>query len=66
MAATGVRLSSHATTSTRPVDASQDVLCGFRALPQVAKLSIVPQSECRVSVMDSGFMLGDGLWEGLR
>jgi len=27
---------------------------------------IVPKSEARVSVYDSGFMLGDGIWEGLR
>jgi len=27
---------------------------------------IVPRSEAVVSVYDSGFMLGDGMWEGLR
>lgn len=27
---------------------------------------IVPRAEARVSVFDSGFMLGDGVWEGLR
>ncbi|MDJ1009466.1 MAG: D-amino acid aminotransferase [Paracoccaceae bacterium] len=27
---------------------------------------IVPRSEAKVSVFDSGFMLGDGVWEGLR
>ncbi len=27
---------------------------------------IVPRSEAMVSVYDSGFMLGDGMWEGLR
>ncbi|WP_166417736.1 D-amino acid aminotransferase [Cochlodiniinecator piscidefendens] len=27
---------------------------------------IVPRSEATVSVYDSGFMLGDGVWEGLR
>ena len=27
---------------------------------------IVPRDEARVSVYDSGFMLGDGVWEGLR
>ena len=25
-----------------------------------------PRSEATVSVFDSGFMLGDGVWEGLR
>ena len=27
---------------------------------------IVPRAEAKVSVYDSGFMLGDGIWEGLR
>ena len=27
---------------------------------------IVPRAEATVSVYDSGFMLGDGVWEGLR
>ena len=27
---------------------------------------LVPRDEARVSVYDSGFMLGDGVWEGLR
>ncbi|KAB7610487.1 aminotransferase class IV [Amylibacter sp. SFDW26] len=27
---------------------------------------IVPKNEARISVYDSGFMLGDGIWEGLR
>ncbi|UWQ91445.1 D-amino acid aminotransferase [Aliisedimentitalea scapharcae] len=27
---------------------------------------VVPKSEATVSVYDSGFMLGDGVWEGLR
>lgn len=28
--------------------------------------ALVPRSEAKVSVYDSGFMLGDGVWEGLR
>jgi branched-chain amino acid aminotransferase len=28
--------------------------------------SFVPRNEARVSVFDSGFVLGDGVWEGLR
>ena len=28
--------------------------------------SIVPRNEAMVSVYDSGFLLGDGMWEGLR
>lgn len=27
---------------------------------------VVPKAEAMVSVCDSGFMLGDGIWEGLR
>ncbi|MGH8160845.1 MAG: aminotransferase class IV, partial [Gammaproteobacteria bacterium] len=27
---------------------------------------LVPRSEAKVSVFDSGFVLGDGVWEGLR
>ena len=27
---------------------------------------IVPKAEALISVYDSGFMLGDGVWEGLR
>lgn len=27
---------------------------------------IVPRQEAKVSIFDSGFMLGDGVWEGLR
>jgi len=27
---------------------------------------IVPRDEAKISVYDSGFMLGDGVWEGLR
>jgi len=27
---------------------------------------LVPRAEAKVSVYDSGFMLGDGMWEGLR
>lgn len=28
--------------------------------------ALVPRAEAKVSVYDSGFMLGDGMWEGLR
>jgi len=27
---------------------------------------LFPRDEARVSVFDSGFVLGDGVWEGLR
>ena len=28
--------------------------------------AFVPRDEARVSIFDSGFVLGDGIWEGLR
>ena len=28
--------------------------------------TLYPRAEAKVSVYDSGFMLGDGVWEGLR
>ena len=28
--------------------------------------TLVPRAQATVSVFDSGFMLGDGVWEGLR
>src|ERR1700741_2342297 len=28
--------------------------------------AFVPRNEARVSIFDSGFVLGDGVWEGLR
>lgn len=28
--------------------------------------AIVPRAEAKVSIYDSGFMLGDGMWEGMR
>src|SRR5579862_7979607 len=28
--------------------------------------ALVPRAEARVSVFDAGFVLGDGVWEGLR
>ena len=27
---------------------------------------IVPRDQAKVSVYDSGFLLGDGVWEGIR
>ena len=28
--------------------------------------SLYPRSEAKISVYDSGFLLGDGVWEGIR
>ena len=44
----------------------------FAADPRNADLRIyvngalVPRAEAKVSVFDAGFVLGDGVWEGLR
>src|SRR3954453_15182478 len=44
----------------------------FAADPRNADLRIyvngalVPRSEAKISVFDAGFVLGDGVWEGLR
>ena len=27
---------------------------------------LIPRAEAKVSVFDSGFLLGDGVWEGIR
>ena len=27
---------------------------------------LLPRNEAKISVLDSGFLLGDGVWEGLR
>src|ERR1700694_3396587 len=51
-----------------PMAGSQD----FAVDPRNADLSIyvngalVPRAEAKVSVFDAGFVLGDGVWEGLR
>ena len=28
--------------------------------------TLVPRAEARVSIFDAGFLVGDGVWEGLR
>ena len=28
--------------------------------------ALVPKSEAKVSIFDAGFVVGDGVWEGLR
>ena len=28
--------------------------------------ALVPRAEAKVSIFDAGFVLGDGVWEGLR
>ncbi len=50
----------HVTTHQAEEDArNEDILIYLNG-------RIVPKAEAVVSVYDSGFMLGDGIWEGLR
>lgn len=50
----------HVTTHQAEEDArNEDILIYLNG-------KIVPKAEAKVSVYDSGFMLGDGIWEGLR
>ena len=37
-----------------------------RAILVYVNGELMPRAEATVSVFDSGFMLGDGVWEGLR
>ena len=53
-------MTDHVTTHQAEEDArNEDILIYLNG-------RIVPKSEAVVSVYDSGFMLGDGVWEGLR
>lgn len=54
------------------MDASQQSAQGYVADPRNETVKVwvngrlVPRAEASVSVFDSGFVLGDGVWEGLR
>jgi branched-chain amino acid aminotransferase len=59
----------------KPQAASREKMPGsqdFAADPRNEKVllylngALVPRSEAKVSVFDAGFVLGDGVWEGLR
>ncbi len=53
-------MSDHVTTHQAAEDARNDsILIWLNG-------KVVPKAEAMVSVYDSGFMLGDGVWEGLR
>ncbi|QFT97965.1 Branched-chain-amino-acid aminotransferase [Roseovarius sp. THAF8] len=53
-------MAEHQTTHQAEEDArNEDILIWLNG-------RIVPKAEALVSVYDSGFMLGDGVWEGLR
>lgn len=42
------------------------VLVGIRNGVGRGTFDLVPRPEAKVSVLDAGFMLGDGVWEGIR
>jgi len=53
-------MTDHVTTHQAEEDArNEDILIWLNG-------GVVPKAEAVVSVYDSGFMLGDGVWEGLR
>ncbi|MEQ8652668.1 MAG: D-amino acid aminotransferase [Kiloniellales bacterium] len=51
--------SSHSTHDAEEDPRNRDLLIYVNG-------DLVPRDEAKVSVYDSGFMLGDGMWEGLR
>lgn len=51
--------SSWGTHDSLPDDRNQDVLIYVNG-------ELAPRAEAKVSVFDSGFLVGDGVWEGLR
>ena len=53
-------MSDHQTTHQAEEDARNDAILIW------LNGGLVPKAEALVSVYDSGFMLGDGVWEGLR
>ena len=46
-------------TTAPPIRATPSILISVNG-------ALVPRAEAMVSVFDSGFVLGDGVWEGLR
>lgn len=54
-----VRTLSHSTHSYEPDERNDRILINIDG-------ELFPRDEARVSVFDSGFLLGDGVWEGLR
>ena len=57
---------THAGTHAYAADPRNDsVLIGMRD-GVTDKFSLVPRKDAKVSVFDSGFVLGDGVWEGIR
>jgi len=53
------KMESHSTHDAEQDARNEDILIYVNG-------KLVPKAEATVSVYDSGFMLGDGMWEGLR
>jgi branched-chain amino acid aminotransferase len=55
-------------TQERPLPGSQDFAGDPRNADALVWLNgaLVPKTEAKVSIFDAGFVLGDGVWEGLR
>ena len=53
---------------TRPSSGTQDYLDDHRNASVLISVNgaLTPREDAKVSVFDSGFVLGDGVWEGLR
>ncbi|GAB4823619.1 hypothetical protein N2152v2_010665 [Parachlorella kessleri] len=56
---------SHGTHSYAPDPRNEDILIGMRD-GVTGTFSLVWRPHAKVSVLESGFMLGDGVWEGMR
>lgn len=54
-----------ATHAVVPNPLNASILIGMRDGVS-GDFNLVPREEARVSVFDSAFMLGDGIWEGIR
>lgn len=50
---------SHGTHNALPDPRNEDILIYING-------DLVPRNEARISVFDSGYLVGDGVWEGLR
>lgn len=60
-----LKLSMVATHAVVPNPLNASILIGMRDGVS-GEFNLVPRDEARVSVFDSAFMLGDGIWEGIR
>ena len=68
MSLTSIVSTTSATTSATTGDSAQGYLTDPRNEQVLVYVNgeFFPRHEARVSVFDSGFVLGDGIWEGLR